>query len=407
MSKYSLFSVIGLEIEYMLVDRDTLDIRPISDVILTSLAGRQCNEAILGDIAVSNELVLHVVELKHNGPQPITAPLAHQFQQAIAQIQPVLNEHNVLFLPTGAHPWMNPHTETERWPHGNNAIYQQFDTIFNCQGHGWANLQSMHVNLPFANDTEFFQLHSAIRLLLPLMPALAASTPFLDGQYTGFKDTRLHFYGINQLLIPAISGDIIPEFVHSIAEYQEQILSPMYDAIRPYDPNNILQYEWLNSRGAIPKFDYGAIEIRLLDTQECVHADIALAKLIVAVLKKWLGHSHYFLEHPCPMTPLKLLYQNNVRDGLATKIDYKELMTQWQIPTSAKNSRDVWSYLIEQVSGELDNTCQKALETILSQGNLSDRLLSAIGGDYQPKTFATLYRQLSDCLLENKQFSAL
>ena len=205
MSKYPIFSVIGIEIEYMLVDRDTLNIRPISDVILTSLAGNLCSEAILGDIAVSNELVLHVVELKHNGPQPITAPLAQQFQQAIEQLQPVLNQHNLLFLPTGAHPWMNPHTETERWPHGNSAIYKQFDTIFNCQGHGWANLQSMHVNLPFANDTEFFQLHSAIRLLLPLLPALAASTPFLDGQYAGFKDTRLHFYGINQQLIPAIS----------------------------------------------------------------------------------------------------------------------------------------------------------------------------------------------------------
>ena len=218
MPNYSLFSVIGLEIEYMLVDRDTLNIQPISDIILTELTGYLCHEAILGDITVSNELVLHVIELKNSSPQALTAPLTHQFQHAIQQIQPFLNQHHLLFLPTGAHPWMNPHTETRRWPHGNNAIYQQFDTIFNCQGHGWANLQSMHVNLPFANDTEFFQLHSAIRLLLPLLPALAASTPFLDGRYTGFKDTRLHFYGINQQLIPTISGDVIPEFIHSMTD---------------------------------------------------------------------------------------------------------------------------------------------------------------------------------------------
>ena len=195
MSKYSLFSVIGLEIEYMLVDKDTLNIRPVSDLILSDLSGQLCNEAILGDIAVSNELVLHVIELKNNGPKPINPGLISQFQQSITQLQPVLNQHNLLLMPTGAHPWMNPHTETLRWPHGNRDIYKQFDTIFNCQGHGWANLQSMHVNLPFANDTEFFQLHSAIRLLLPLLPALAASTPFLDGQFAGFKDTRLHFYG--------------------------------------------------------------------------------------------------------------------------------------------------------------------------------------------------------------------
>ncbi len=66
--------------------------------------------------------------------------IADQFQIAIIQIQPLLKQHNLQLLPTGAHPWMNPQTETKRWPHGNKTIYQQYDKIFNCQGHGWANL---------------------------------------------------------------------------------------------------------------------------------------------------------------------------------------------------------------------------------------------------------------------------
>ena len=37
MSNYSIFSVMGLEIEYMLVDRDTLAVQPVSDVILNGL----------------------------------------------------------------------------------------------------------------------------------------------------------------------------------------------------------------------------------------------------------------------------------------------------------------------------------------------------------------------------------
>ena len=406
MSNYSLFSVIGLEIEYMLVDRDTLDIQPQSDEILAALTGELCNEATVGDIVVSNELVMHVLELKNNGPKPINADLVQQFQKAILQLQPVLNQHNLLFLPSAAHPWMNPNTQTKRWPHGNNAIYKQFDKIFDCKGHGWANLQSMHVNLPFANDTEFFQLHSAIRLLLPLLAALAASSPFLDGRYTGYKDTRLHFYGINQQEIPAISGAIIPEFIHSITEYHDTILNPMYQAIAPHDPEKILHYEWLNSRGAIPKFAYGAIEIRILDSQECVQADVAIALAIVAVLKKWLNTSHYFLDNPCPLTPLTTTYQQAIQHGFTTEIHHKELCTQWQISPNVKTLRDVWSKLIEQVSTDLDNDSQKALETLLIEGNLSDRLLRAAGGDYQHKTLATLYRQLSDCLLQNRQFKA-
>ncbi|HAL85576.1 MAG TPA: hypothetical protein DCM31_01010, partial [Deferribacteraceae bacterium] len=37
----------------------------------------------------------------------------------------------------------------------------------------------------------------------------------------------------------------------------------MYRDIAPYDPECILQEEWLNSRGAIARFDRKAIEIRL------------------------------------------------------------------------------------------------------------------------------------------------
>ena len=66
MSNYPLFSVLGIEIEYMLVDKDTLAVQPKSDVILHTLAGKSINEVVLGDIAASNELVMHVIELKNN-----------------------------------------------------------------------------------------------------------------------------------------------------------------------------------------------------------------------------------------------------------------------------------------------------------------------------------------------------
>src|SRR3990167_11032520 len=187
-SPYPLFSVLGIEIEYMLVDRDTLMVQPKSDELLAHFAdGHITTNVDLGDIAISNELVMHVLELKNNGPRPPHAPIDLHFQQAINQLQPVLQSLNLCLLPTAAHPWMNPRIEAKRWPHGNQAMYKQYDTFFNCNGHGWSNLQSMHVNLPFANDQEFFHLHSAIRILLPLLPAISASSPFLEGKITGMQ----------------------------------------------------------------------------------------------------------------------------------------------------------------------------------------------------------------------------
>jgi gamma-glutamyl:cysteine ligase YbdK (ATP-grasp superfamily) len=404
MPNYAIFSVMGLEIEYMLVDKDTLEVRPVSDILLKKLAGHQVNDVVLGDIEISNELVMHVLELKNHGPKPLDAPVAEHFQNAILQMQPLLDEHHLQLLPTGAHPWMDPHLETIRWPHGNQSIYQQFDTIFNCEGHGWANLQSMHINLPFANDKEFSQLHNVVRLILPLLPALAASTPIFDGKVTGYQDTRLVYYENNQKKIPSISGDIIPEFVTSEAHYLESILKPMYRDISPHDPEGLLQYEWLNSRGAIVKFDYKALEIRLVDTQECVHADIAIAKVIFAILKTWHESTSHHLEKPCAVNVLKSVYDDAIKVGLSTKIDHPELFTQWQLPKRAMTIRDVWSLLIERVSHMLDRDSQLALENILHHGNLSERILKACHNDVNKTTLQRVYQRLAHCLLNNERF---
>ena len=64
------FAAYGIEIEYAIVDCDTLDVRAIADRLLADVAGAEVNEFADGPIAWSNELSLHVIELKTNGPAP-------------------------------------------------------------------------------------------------------------------------------------------------------------------------------------------------------------------------------------------------------------------------------------------------------------------------------------------------
>ena len=111
----------------------------------------------------------------------------------------------------------------------------------------------MHVNLPFADDSQFARLHAAIRLVLPLLPALAASSPIAEGSVMEVLDFRLDAYYAICALTPRVAGDVIPETVESRAEYEARILAPMYDEIAPLDPAGVLRHEWLNSRGAIPQ----------------------------------------------------------------------------------------------------------------------------------------------------------
>ena len=348
---------------------------------------------------------MHVLELKNNGPRAPNAPIAQHFQDAIHQLQPLLQQHNLQLLPTGAHPWMNPLTETKRWPHGNRAIYQQYDTIFNCQGHGWSNLQSMHVNLPFANDEEFGALHNTVRLLLPLLPALAASTPILDSAPTGKLDSRLDFYEKNQQKIPSISGDIIPDFIQTKAEYQSRVLAPMYKDIAPFDPQQLLQEDWLNSRAAIPKFECGALEIRIIDSQECVQADIAIAHTIHAILKSWCTTGHYPTPPRVDTQALKALYDQTIKTGLSISINDTAILAAWQLPKRTMTVRDAWSLLIERVSCDLTAHEQISLEHTLRHGNLSERILKACRQDYTQPTLRRVYRELADCLLTNQLYT--
>jgi gamma-glutamyl:cysteine ligase YbdK (ATP-grasp superfamily) len=214
-----LFEGFGVELEYMIVRSDTLDVFPAADQVLLAVAGDYVSEIERGNLAWSNELVNHVIELKTNGPAPALLGLDAAFARDLGQIRELLKPLGGRLMPGAAHPWMNPARDTQLWPHEYNQVYAAFDHIFGCKGHGWSNLQCVHINLPFRGDNEFGRLHAAIRLLLPLIPALAASSPILDGRLTGLLDSRMHYYRENQKKIPAITGRVIPEPVFTRLDF--------------------------------------------------------------------------------------------------------------------------------------------------------------------------------------------
>src|SRR5690606_22126112 len=89
--------------------------------------------------------------------------------------------------------------------------------------------------------------------------------------------------------IPQMTGKVIPEQVFTREDYFEKIFKPINLAIQPYDTEYILDHHFLNSRGAIARFDRGAIEIRILDLQECPKADVAIAVFIIEVLRLFVS----------------------------------------------------------------------------------------------------------------------
>jgi gamma-glutamyl:cysteine ligase YbdK (ATP-grasp superfamily) len=403
-----LFEGYGVEMEYMIVDKDTLQVKPITDKLIYDQVGAYVSDVEFGDMAWSNELVLHVVELKTQEPTDSLIGLEHKFLAHVQQINQILEKHNAMLLPTGAHPLMNPFTDTALWPHEHNAVYEAYNRIFDCRGHGWANLQSTHLNLPFGNDEEFGKLHAAIRMVLPLIPAIAASSPVLDGQISGLVDTRLEVYRHNQDKVPAIAGKVVPEAVFSKQEYEEQILQKMYAAVAPYDPEGVLQEEFLNSRGAIARFDRNAIEIRLIDIQEGPLADLAVLQAIVStiqalVAERWVKISELKRWDENKLSDLLLQV---IRSGQETVIPDMEFIRCFGFDCSENCTvGELWQHLVQETMTPEDQPeIAYALNVILSRGCLSKRILEAIGENPTQEKIKEVYATLARCLQQGAVF---
>ncbi|MCM8570166.1 glutamate-cysteine ligase family protein [Gramella jeungdoensis] len=402
---YHLFEVYGIELEYMLVRNSDLKVNPIVDKLLTKKNGSLTSDVENGKIEWSNELVAHVVELKTIGPAENLENLEDLFLENVKEINTLLTEFDTCLLPGASHPLMDPHTETHLWKHHYSKIYALYNRIFDCKGHGWSNVQSMHINLPFYDDAEFEKLHAAVRLILPIIPGLAASSPVLDAKYTGFKDTRMHYYKTNQKEIPQMTGKVIPEQVFTKDAYYRTIFEPITTAIKPYDNENLLDHHFLNSRGAISRFDRNAIEIRIIDIQENPSADIAIAAFIVEALKLLVGEELVSIEDQKSWHEDDLfeIFDEVIKDAENTLITNKMYLAVFDLD-KASDVRTIWKKLYSLVGEELSENHRKHIEFILQNGSLASRILKALRNDFAPENIIKVYSKLGECLESNRMF---
>jgi carboxylate-amine ligase len=400
--RLGLFDAVGVELEYMIVDADTLDVLPLADTLLGDATRGYENEIERGAYSWSNELALHVVELKTTGPVPRLGGVAAGFDAEVRAVEAALAPRGARLLGTAMHPWMNPHTELRLWPHGSDEIYRAFNRIFDCRGHGWANLQSAHINLPFDGDDEFARLHAAIRLVLPILPALAASSPLADGTVTGLADTRLEVYRHNADRVPSVTGHVVPEAVDTREEYEARILDRIYADLAPLDPEGLLRHEWVNARGAIARFDRQTIEIRVLDVQECPSADLAVVAAAVAAVRALVEErwTPFAAQRAWALGPLTAVLFEAVRAGDRAVIRDRAYLDALGFPDGGGGQAGaVWQHLIEATgAAAVDPDAEAWYRLYARHGCLARRITGALGQDAARPRVAAVYEQLAECL---------
>jgi len=398
---YHLFERFGIELEYMIVNRDTFAVMPVADKVIEKACGEICNEITRGNVSWSNELALHVIEFKTSSPVFSFTNLGDHFFEAISEVNSILKPMGGALMGGPMHPFMDPVKEIRLWPHDYNPIYEAFNRIFSCKGHGWANLQSMHINLPFANDEEFARLHAAIRLVLPIIPALSAGSPIVEGKKTGFHDTRMEVYRTNSSKIPSITGDVVPEPVFSHSEYQDKILKKIYSDLSPFDPEGVLQEEWVNARGAIARFERNTIEIRVIDVQENPCVDVAIAAVVTGAVKLFADEALCTLQtqKKWDNAPLKKIFLDTIKYGENAVVDNREYLNMFGIVSDSCEVRNVWESIFKKLAKqEIWTLPYIPYFSSVAQDSLATRILREYDTGTEENRMSQICRKLCESL---------
>jgi len=366
---YRTLQVLGPEHEFSIVD-EKLSPLPIVDKVIREVHGRIVNNVDLGEFTFGKELQAHVAEFKAKEPFDSPEVFEETMHNAVLKIHDFLEKrYGARLLGLGMHPSLLL-GEVKVWSHRDRQIYEALSRIFNLNQHGWLNIQSFQLNLPFKNEREAIKLHNALSNLLPYLPAVAASSPIYESKIGDYVDNRLYFYLMNQMEVPSITGDMIPEYVSSFEEYEKTTIRQYSEDLAKVNAAKcLLNKEWLNSRGAIIRFDRKAIEIRIMDEQECVKSDVALSCFIRAALRGILqgGKEFEYMPHEVLVNNLHAV----IRDGL-------DALVKHPIGSTARQVCLHLYRIAEENASQEEKKYLGIIKHRIEEGNLSDMILKEV-----------------------------
>jgi glutathione synthase/RimK-type ligase-like ATP-grasp enzyme/gamma-glutamyl:cysteine ligase YbdK (ATP-grasp superfamily) len=407
---YRPFSVAGIELEYAVVDAETLDPRSLVEDAFRFIAGRPVSEVDLGGVAFSNEIADHVFEIKTPLPTRSLARAEELLVDGVRRFSDVLEgEFGARLLPTGMHPWLDP-ARARLWRRSGRRIYDAYARVFDVHTHGWMNVHAAHLNLPMGRGPEAVAMYNATALLIPYLPALAASSPMFDGSLHDPVDNRMEWIFRHQAEIPESQGEILPESIVSVSDYRRRILQPMYRALEGRPGTAVLKHDFFNARGAVLKFSRRALEIRVLDMQECVKLDIAIAVYVRAILRHY---TRRVLTGRMTVPPPQILladFRATIRSGSEARVVAPQLGDALERDGDGRASvRDCLRSLlaIAEKSVRRDEAEYLPLVArVIEEGPLSERIRAALlpysdDDGRLRRAAAAVYGELADSLVRN------
>ncbi|HTA13620.1 MAG TPA: YbdK family carboxylate-amine ligase [Solirubrobacteraceae bacterium] len=249
---------VGLEEEFAILDPTTLDLVPRFEELRD--CALQC-DPLLG-ASIAGELISSEIEIVSGRGENLADALVRQRERR-RRLFALAGREGAALAATGTHPWADyrkqPIIDTEHY----RRVEQGLKYV------AWRNNTfSLHVHVGVSDIDRAVRVCDRLRPVLPLLLALSANSPYLDGRDSGLHSARTQSFTRN---FPRCG---VPDAFGGWAAYREYIEF----LVRTRSIVEFTQVWW----SVRPHFEFGTVEVRICDAQSTVGESEALAALIVA-----------------------------------------------------------------------------------------------------------------------------
>jgi glutamate---cysteine ligase / carboxylate-amine ligase len=251
---------IGVEEEYLLVDRETRDL--VTDMPESMI--EDCETEMEATGQVSPEFLRAQIEVGTKVCESI-AEVRTELARMRNCVSKVAERHGCAPIAASTHPfarWLDQrHTDKERYDSLGRELQAAARRLLIC---------GMHVHVGIEDEETRIDLMGQFAYFLPHLLALSCSSPFWEGENTGLKSFRLTVFD-------ALPRTGMPESFASWADYARHI-EVMVDAGLIEDGTKI----WWDVR---PSARYPTLETRVMDVCTRIEDAICLAAINVCLLR--------------------------------------------------------------------------------------------------------------------------
>jgi carboxylate-amine ligase len=249
---------VGIEEEFALLDPATLDLVPRFEE-LRELARER--DPLLAD-SIAGELIRSEIEIVSGRGETFAEALALQRERR-RRLFALAAEASVALSATGTHPWADYREQAIIDTEHYRRVEQGLKYV------AWRNNTfSLHVHVGVNDIDRAVRVCDRLRPVLPLLLAISANSPYLDGRDSGLHSARTQSFTRN---FPRCG---IPDAFGGWAAYRQYIEFLLHT-------HSIVEFTqvWWSVR---PHFEFGTVEVRICDAQSTATESEALASLIVA-----------------------------------------------------------------------------------------------------------------------------